>query len=73
MINITSLTKTYGLGSKAVHALNGIDLQVLPAQNLPAIGKKMLITVGTRGAREEVRTWADATGFREGTDFLCVT
>ena len=30
MINITSLTKTYGLGSKAVHALNGIDLDIAP-------------------------------------------
>ncbi len=36
-------------------------------------GRKMLITVGTRGAREQVRTWATTTGFREGTDFLCVT
>jgi ABC-type multidrug transport system ATPase subunit len=30
MINITSLTKTYGLGGKAVHALNGIDLDIAP-------------------------------------------
>jgi ABC-type multidrug transport system ATPase subunit len=28
MIEITSLTKTYGVGPKAVHALNGIDLQI---------------------------------------------
>ena len=28
MIKITGLTKTYGIGSKAVHALNGIDLQI---------------------------------------------
>jgi hypothetical protein len=33
----------------------------------------MLITVGTRGAREQVRNWAHAAGFREGADFLCVT
>lgn len=30
MIKITSLTKTYGSGAKAVHALNGIDLQIGP-------------------------------------------
>lgn len=28
MITITSLTKTYGAGGKAVHALNGLDLQI---------------------------------------------
>ncbi|HEY6874598.1 MAG TPA: glycosyltransferase [Geobacteraceae bacterium] len=36
-------------------------------------GRKMLITVGTRGAREQVRNWATTAGFREGGDFLCVT
>ena len=30
MIDITSLTKTYGNGKKAVHALNGIDMQIGP-------------------------------------------
>jgi hypothetical protein len=34
---------------------------------------KMLITVGTRGAREGVRMWAIRTGFQEGKDFICVT
>lgn len=43
-----------------------------PAGVSPADGK-MLITVGTRGAREGVRSWAQAAGFREGVDFLCVT
>ncbi len=28
MIEITSLTKTYGSGAKAVHAFSGIDLQI---------------------------------------------
>jgi len=28
MIKIASLTKTYGMGGKAVHALNGIDLEI---------------------------------------------
>lgn len=34
---------------------------------------KMLLTVGTRGARNTVRGWAIGAGFREGTDFICVT
>jgi glycosyltransferase involved in cell wall biosynthesis len=34
---------------------------------------KMLVTVGTRGAREQVRQWANGVGFVEGTDYLCVT
>lgn len=28
MIEINKLTKTYGIGNKAVHALNGVDLQI---------------------------------------------
>jgi glycosyltransferase involved in cell wall biosynthesis len=43
-----------------------------PAGVAPS-GRKMLITVGTRGAREQVRNWAHGAGFREGVDFLCVT
>jgi hypothetical protein len=39
---------------------------------LPGRGK-MLVTVGTPGARVGVREWARTTGFREGNDFLCVT
>ncbi len=38
----------------------------------PGAGK-MLITVGTRGAREGVRQWALRAGFMEGSDCLCVT
>jgi ABC-type multidrug transport system ATPase subunit len=41
MIEITSLTKTYGIGGKAVHALNGIDLQ---------IGSGMFGLLGPNGA-----------------------
>jgi len=33
----------------------------------------MLVTVGTRGAREQVRQWANGAGFVEGKDYLCVT
>jgi glycosyltransferase involved in cell wall biosynthesis len=36
-------------------------------------GTKVLATVGTRGAREQVRKWAANAGFTEGRDFLCVT
>jgi glycosyltransferase involved in cell wall biosynthesis len=43
-----------------------------PGEVTPALGR-MLVTVGTRGARHQVRSWAEAAGFREGTDFLCVT
>jgi ABC-2 type transport system ATP-binding protein len=41
MIEITSLTKTYGSGAKAIHALNGIDLQ---------IGSGMFGLLGPNGA-----------------------
>ncbi len=33
----------------------------------------MLITIGTRGARELVRNWAQQVGLVEGGDFICVT
>ena len=36
-------------------------------------GRKMLITVGTRGARDGIRRWADRIGLKEGGDFVCVT
>jgi glycosyltransferase involved in cell wall biosynthesis len=36
-------------------------------------GAKVLGTVGTRGAREQVRQWAERAGFTEGFDFLFVT
>jgi ABC-type multidrug transport system ATPase subunit len=41
MIEINSLTKTYGVGGKAVHALNGIDL---------SIGSGMFGLLGPNGA-----------------------
>src|SRR5512134_286874 len=41
MITIRSLTKTYGIGGKAVHALNGIDLE---------IGSGMFGLLGPNGA-----------------------
>lgn len=36
-------------------------------------GVKMLVTVGARGSRRQIREWADGAGFREGVDYLCVT
>lgn len=43
-----------------------------PSEVVP--GKhKMLVTVGTRGARELIRNWAEGAGFREGMDLICVT
>lgn len=32
-----------------------------------------LITVGARGAREQIRQWAEQSSLHEGRDFLCVT
>ena len=46
---------------------------VLPADGVRPDDGKLLITVGTRGARDGVRAWAVGAGFREGEDFLCVT
>jgi len=40
---------------------------------LRAGGGKTLVTVGAKGARSQVRCWAQETGLREGEDFLCVT
>lgn len=34
---------------------------------------KILVTVGTKGAREQVRNFAARTGLREGVDLICVT
>jgi glycosyltransferase involved in cell wall biosynthesis len=34
---------------------------------------RMLVTVGTRGARAGIRSWASQAGLRESADFVCVT
>ncbi|BDV41087.1 glycosyl transferase [Geotalea uraniireducens] len=36
-------------------------------------GRKILVTVGTRGARAALRQWAARVGLAEGRDYLCVT
>jgi len=56
---------------KVGRTLHGAKI-VAPEAVKAGLGK-MLITVGTPGAREGVRKWALDTGFREGVDFLCVT
>jgi glycosyltransferase involved in cell wall biosynthesis len=43
-----------------------------PGEVRPGMGK-MLITVGTPGARVGIRRWAMEAGFREAVDFVCVT
>ncbi|WP_298268432.1 hypothetical protein [Geobacter sp.] len=56
---------------KAGRTLHGAPV-LLPSGVQPGEGK-MLLTVGTRGAREAVRSWAREAGFGEGIDFVCVT
>ena len=56
---------------KRGRTLHGAKI-VSPDEILPA-GAKMLVTVGTRGARAGIRNWASSAGFTEGKDFICVT
>ena len=56
---------------KRGRTLHGAEIAA-PADISPAQGK-MLVTVGTRGARAGIREWAAAAGFVEGADFVCVT
>jgi glycosyltransferase involved in cell wall biosynthesis len=56
---------------KIGRTLHGAPI-VGPTEVSPSDGK-MLVTVGTRGARQQIRDWALAAGFREGENFLCVT
>jgi len=56
---------------KQGRALHGAT--VLSPGDVTPDGTKMLITVGTRGAREGIRNWARSAGFVEGSDFICVT
>jgi glycosyltransferase involved in cell wall biosynthesis len=46
---------------------------VLPPEGISPAQGKMLVTVGTRGARGELRKWATEAGFVECRDFICVT
>jgi glycosyltransferase involved in cell wall biosynthesis len=56
---------------KRGRVLHGAPI-LAPDEVVPG-GGKMLITVGTRGARAGIRQWATQAGFREGVDYVCVT
>lgn len=56
---------------KSGRLLHGARI-VAPEAVAPGAGK-MLVTVGTRGARSGIRAWAATAGFRELVDFVCVT
>ncbi len=47
--------------------------QVVPIAALKPGCGPILVTVGAKGAREQVRPWATGRGLIEGVDFLCVT
>lgn len=47
--------------------------EIVAPDDISPNNARMLVTVGTRGARAGIRTWASAAGFVEGTDFVCVT
>ena len=42
-------------------------------QQVMADGRKMLITVGSKGARDDIRQWAFRAGFREGESVVAVS
>ncbi len=46
---------------------------VLPPKALATAKGKLLVTIGTRGARGEVRELLKSHGLRDGIDFCCVT
>lgn len=46
---------------------------VTAPDDVRAGAEKILVTVGTRGARDGIRDWARRAGLREGEDFVCVT
>lgn len=46
---------------------------IVSPDDVSTSGGKMLVTVGTRGARAGIREWANGAGFVEGKDFICVT
>ena len=46
---------------------------VVPLEELRSGEGKILVAVGAKGARAQVRSWASKAGLIEGRDFLCVT
>lgn len=55
------------------HGMTLHGATIVSPYDLSPDGSKMLVTVGTRGARAGIRDWAAHAGFTEGTDFICVT
>lgn len=49
------------------------DAPVAPIDELAPKQGRMLITIGAKGARAQVRRWAAERGLVEGVDFVCVT
>ncbi|MDD2581781.1 MAG: glycosyltransferase family 2 protein [Desulfuromonadaceae bacterium] len=45
---------------------------VIPPAELNLNGRKMIVAIGVRGAREQFRTVAEKLGWQEGMDFVCV-
>jgi glycosyltransferase involved in cell wall biosynthesis len=45
---------------------------VLSPEELHLDGRKMIVAIGVRGAREQFRTVAQRRGWQEGIDFVCV-
>lgn len=54
---------------RTLHGAPVVSASAVQAGN----GTRLLVTVGTRGARHQLRRWADGAGFVEGKDYLCVT
>ncbi len=45
---------------------------VISPDELDLNGRKMIVAIGVRGAREQFRTVAERRGWQEGMDFVCV-
>lgn len=45
---------------------------VIPPEELQLNGRKMIVAIGVRGAREQFRGVAKRRGWQEGMDFVCV-
>lgn len=48
------------------------DAPVLSPTELQLNGRKMIVAIGVRGAREQFRKVAEKRGWQEGVDFVCV-
>jgi len=47
--------------------------EIFAPNDISPCNSRILVTVGTRGARAGIREWANCAGFKEGADYLCVT